>query len=308
MTLRISIHTTRVGGDTCKTLVPTQKIKFQSTPPVWVVTCDIYNVDNILEISIHTTRVGGDYHWLSCINHFLYFNPHHPCGWWPLLALSINWLINISIHTTRVGGDHLIKERMILYGNFNPHHPCGWWLIMWCAITWHIPISIHTTRVGGDTLQQLQVQFLTISIHTTRVGGDQYGWLPFKEKIDFNPHHPCGWWLGVTATPDRGDIFQSTPPVWVVTFLNFLYSTLIMYFNPHHPCGWWHYVKTHLSKKQKISIHTTRVGGDFKIFVKICSIIRFQSTPPVWVVTQYPTTYIWGGRNFNPHHPCGWWP
>ena len=56
----ISIHTTRVGGDDYFFIFQTHRERFQSTPPVWVVTglkTMLHNWDNI---SIHTTRVGGD--------------------------------------------------------------------------------------------------------------------------------------------------------------------------------------------------------------------------------------------------------
>ena len=100
-------------------------------------------------------------------------------------------------------------------------------------------ISIHTTRVGGDVmLLFINFSFL-ISIHTTRVGGDRNG------------DSCCSSLL----------IFQSTPPVWVVTHLGFL-LVLLQLFQSTPPV----WVVTcrcilmfrHLS----ISIHTTRVGGD----------------------------------------------
>ena len=56
----ISIHTTRVGGDTIILYEIDLGRLFQSTPPVWVVTLKIERVANYLWISIHTTRVGGD--------------------------------------------------------------------------------------------------------------------------------------------------------------------------------------------------------------------------------------------------------
>ena len=79
-----------------------------------------------------------------------------------------------------------------------------------------------------------------------------------------------------------------------------------MYFNPHHPCGWWldncdivvfwywisihttrvggDYIQYRFTQRNAISIHTTRVGGD-------CAIC----------IDKLHRLY------FNPHHPCGWW-
>ena len=59
-----------------------------------------------------------------------------------------------------------------------------------------IAISIHTTRVGGDGVYDDTYDLGWISIHTTRVGGDKS-----------NSYNVMG-----------DNIFQSTPPVWVVTY------------------------------------------------------------------------------------------
>ena len=78
-------------------------------------------------------------------------------------------------------------------------------------------ISIHTTHVGGDVVPSSVVSPLsTISIHTTHVGGDK-----LKGQIN-----------------EIEDLFQSTPPMWVVTVLTCHTVSIWHYFNPHHPCGW----------------------------------------------------------------------
>ena len=56
----ISIHTTRVGGDSESVILTLSYVVFQSTPPVWVVTGKLDYKTLISAISIHTTRVGGD--------------------------------------------------------------------------------------------------------------------------------------------------------------------------------------------------------------------------------------------------------
>ena len=56
----ISIHTTHVGGDSNYRFLFAQLLKFQSTPPMWVVTITHYSINIWRIISIHTTHVGGD--------------------------------------------------------------------------------------------------------------------------------------------------------------------------------------------------------------------------------------------------------
>ena len=82
-------------------------------------------------------------------------------------------------------------------------------------------------------------------------------------------------------------LFQSTPPVWVVTY--FLYNSSWHHtdFNPHHPCGWWLALDRLFNDINTISIHTTRVGGDMSTIATKMIYLWFQSTPPVWVVTAY---------------------
>ena len=76
----------------------------------------------------------------------------------------------ISIHTTRVGGDYQQEYYIV-----------------------SISISIHTTRVGGDEIIKQYYDLFRISIHTTRVGGDRTVQTYALIRVNFNPHHPCGW-------------------------------------------------------------------------------------------------------------------
>ncbi len=78
-------------------------------------------------------------------------------------------------------------------------------------------------------------------------------------------------------------LFQSTPPVWVVTAVQMLQQ-----------------------KEDEISIHTTRVGGDpsetftESKFRKISiHTTRVGGDSLIALVADEQT-------NFNPHHPCGW--
>ena len=69
--------------------------------------------------------------------------------------------------------------------------------------------------------------------------------------------------LSILCLFDETLIFQSTPPVWVVTLQ-----------------------KVEKSVERIISIHTTRVGGDETPAEVQTKDEVFQSTPPVWVVTS----------------------
>ena len=102
--------------------------------------------------------------------------------------------------------------------------------------------------------------------------------------LNFNPHHPCGWWHTTIILKTILIQFQSTPPVWVVTYRMAFDKNGFPNFNPHHPCGWW---------PSKV--------------LSLKSLGQFQSTPPVWVVTVLWHWYIFARYYFNPHHPCGWW-
>ena len=121
----ISIHAPRVGGDfsprrtrlLCLHFNPrppcggrldsgicsnTEK-SFQSTPPVWGATDDLFRLGAVKGISIHAPRVGGDLQ-LNCTT------VKHCC---------------ISIHAPRVGGDCSSRVSSVASKHFNPRPPCG---------------------------------------------------------------------------------------------------------------------------------------------------------------------------------------
>ena len=90
-------------------------------------------------------------------------------------------------------------------------------------------------------------------------------------------------------------------------FLPFSCLFLTIYFNPHHPCGWWLKPRTADDVTEAISIHTTRVGGDrhHKLHRQHCCIsIHTTRVGGDWMdcLSRFR---LW---DFNPHHPCGWWP
>ena len=148
-------------------------------------------------------------------------------------------------------------------------------------------ISIHTTRVGGDKKKLLAVPQARISIHTTRVGGDLINCLNMFYCVDFNPHHPCGWWLSDFANLRTQKNFNPHHPCGWWPIFRLEDGCNLSNFNPHHPCGWWHTDKMMMSSLHFISIHTTRVGGDSGMRSSWLTEKLFQSTPPVWVVTLH---------------------
>ena len=127
-------------------------------------------------------------------------------------------------------------------------------------------ISIHTTRVGGDVIVFVFCKFKSnISIHTTRVGGDDE--MTEKQVVHFN--------ISIHTTRVGGDGRSgqtSTPTPLEISI---------------HTTRVGGDIKRHrLFYKFLISIHTTRVGGDYSSAHHKRGIDGFQSTPPVWVVTD----------------------
>ena len=102
-------------------------MRFQSTPPVWVVTEMLLTNDKSVIISIHTTRVGGDVILAYRSKPEMQFQSTPPVWvvtryneksitaiqfqstppvWVVTFPVSVTKICdNISIHTTRVGGD-----------------------------------------------------------------------------------------------------------------------------------------------------------------------------------------------------------
>ena len=54
-----------------------------------------------------------------------------------------------------------------------------------------------------------------------------------------------------------------------------------------------------------ISIHTPRVGRDYYAETLYLTKAGFQSTRPVWGVTDRALLLLEADANFNPHAPCG---
>ena len=203
-------------------------------------TYEAYRVFPITRISIHTTRVGGDG----------VYDDTYDLGW-------------ISIHTTRVGGDKSNSYNVMGDNIFQSTPPCGWWHILFYIFCTFHRISIHTTRVGGDFSTSISTTSLPLYFNPHHPCG---WWRIISNRclviiIDFNPHHPCGWWQMTETDFDRFKNFNPHHPCgWWLNTVDM--DNLTIDFNPHHPCGWWLILIIWAIYAIKISIHTTRVGGD----------------------------------------------
>ena len=126
ISLDISIHAPRVGGDSQLMGLSPDALRFQSTPPVWGATRRVRHEVAPEAISIHAPRVGGDlrqsappcgsYRFQSTppvwgatnlrseMHHDgNYFNPRPPCG----------------------GRPFRVKCKGAIHMDFNPRPPCG---------------------------------------------------------------------------------------------------------------------------------------------------------------------------------------
>ena len=68
-----------MGGDCEQVILIHPVTKFQSTPPMWVVTLIALGfLPCFINISIHTTHVGGDLYVLNCMLYFVKFQSTPP--------------------------------------------------------------------------------------------------------------------------------------------------------------------------------------------------------------------------------------
>ncbi len=132
------------------------------------------------------------------------------------------------------------------------------------------PISIHSARVGGDTPEYRSIYSTCLFQSTPPVWAETLSKNALQDRAsDFNPLRPCGrrharsfYYLIVTSK------FQSTPPVWAETPSS--YDAI---------------------DSHTISIHSARVGGDWKAVSPSANWPIFQSTPPVWAETAKETIF-----------------
>ena len=146
-------------------------------------------------------------------------------------------------------------------------------------------VSIHATRVGGDNGFYVFVQVCARFLSTPPVWVATRGsCLGLAGGSGFYPRHPCGWRLNhAVAVASRG-VFLSTPPVWVATRNG--YRSI---------------------RRQLVSIHATRVGGDFnKLQISSKTVVSIHATRVGGDGTRHAGACA--GSCFYPRHPCGWRP
>ena len=235
-------------------------------------------------------------------------------------------------------------------GDFNPRAPCGARPCKFWVIFEHLKFQSTRPVWGATNYIMFFLRKQQISIHAPRVGRDPLTMAIVIVCGGFQSTRPV-WGAtclsqGLCLSPWR---FQSTRPVWgatLYTTFNFIASK---YFNPRAPCGARLILIFCAVDIALISIHAPRVGRDSITFRENArllhfnprapcgarrtltqygkSVIRFQSTRPVWGATSLTiairssalfqsTRPVWGATarwrqkmikdsDFNPRAPCG---
>ena len=168
----ISIHASRVGGDSGASTLHPAGTSFQSTPPGWEATgLDWENASRETHFNprlpggrrpkkhrfppksrnFNPRLPGGRRHFEELKYNYVPVFQSTPPGWEATaLKGQIEALKRISIHASRVGGD--LNARGVEFIS--------------------LKISIHASRVGGDAYSAHVSPADRISIHASRVGGD----------------------------------------------------------------------------------------------------------------------------------------
>ena len=120
-------------------------------------------------------------------------------------------------------------------------------------------ISIHSPRMGRDVENVGDVGLAIISIHSPRMGRDRTIRRIIRPGKNFNPLSPHGERQEICSAGFLCKKFQSTLPAWGET-------------------GTW----VDLDGNVRISIHSPRMGRDFRLFRRFGQLLLFQSTLPAW--------------------------
>ena len=145
----------------------------------------------------------------------------------------------ISIHSPRMGRDY-----MGVY-EFDGH----------C-------ISIHSPRMGRDEIIQRGKNLCEISIHSPRMGRDPNVALVYVQYHAFQSTLPAWGETLTVLRPLTWVIFQSTLPAWGETRFQRYVEKCTQYFNPLSPHGERPVAMFMLFYKERISIHSPRMGRD----------------------------------------------
>ena len=122
-------------------------------------------------------------------------------------------------------------------------------------------ISIHTFLTEGDYISQSETGHSVISIHTFLTEGDAI--LPSwpDKHIHFNPHLPCRRWQQQQLTMCMIFLFQSTPSLQKVTWIEDSYTVSVT-ISIHTFLAEGDLVVVVLFGIWRISIHTFLAEGD----------------------------------------------
>ena len=192
-----------------------------------------------------------------------YFNPRPPCGGrrfsgqdvTVITYISIHAprvggddtgftqreITRISIHAPRVGGDLCLILRLIGILNFNPRPPCGGRRIP-SSLVISLCVFQSTPPVWGATRKASRAIMGAFKFQST----------------------PPVWGATLSLFPSYGPqvVFQSTPPVWGATPHEIPTYNEHCDFNPRPPCGGRRTKSSIGLRRNNISIHAPRVGGD----------------------------------------------
>ena len=151
----ISIHASRVGGDSNVDSLTAEDALFQSTPPGWEAT-KRDSIQNHTDESFQSTPPGWEATPRSGAQRLpcCYFNPRLPGGRRQVRPREVRLHLLISIHASRVGGD-LDPILTKLNGIAFQSTPPGWEATDKGPLFHRqVHISIHASRVGGDIPQK----------------------------------------------------------------------------------------------------------------------------------------------------------
>ncbi len=192
-----------------------------------------------------------------------HFNPRLPGGRRP--CTEDNPSIRCKFQSTPPGWEATNPrpphERTFPY--FNPRLPGGrrrWWYI----ITYACDIFQSTPPGWEATFARHTPFFYELYFNPRLPGGRRRTKYTAPEEPEPFQSTPPGWEAtSPTNSCANFPLFQSTPPGWEATFLHELVILRVFYFNPRLPGGRRHQIIFNDMFNFVISIHASRVGGDF---------------------------------------------
>ena len=169
--------------------------KFLLTHPVWDVTGEAKDFNDLVDISTHTSRVGCDYIMLIPATAILKFLLTHPV-----------WDVTAQQAATQL--DNL---------NFYSHIPCGMWREELCRRSKGNQFLL--THPVWDVTPCYKINFSCFKFLLTHPVWDVTQALRNYDCVvnNFYSHIPCGMWPPAGIYLHRNPEFLLTHPVWDVT-------------------------------------------------------------------------------------------